>query len=77
MERGFSTLGFQAHRVTPSVEAPGQFSLNFDAEGRLVRARAALSLMRLTEEATRVFELSTPGTAGEEDEQFERFFRCP
>ena len=39
-------------------------------------ATAGLSMMRLTEHPTRVFLLSTPGVAGEEGDQFDRFFRC-
>jgi len=56
--------------------AEGQFSLEFDAQGTLLRATAGLSMMRLTEHPTRVFLLSTPGVAGEEGDQFDRFFRC-
>lgn len=57
--------------------AEGQFLLQFDARDTLILATAGLSSMSRTEHPTRVFSLVTPGVAGEEGDQFERFFQCP
>lgn len=58
----------------------GHFWLEFGPPGpgqRLMFASASLGKPHLfTEATTRVFTLATPGSAGDEGEQFDRFFRC-